>query len=87
MLEKDQKFLRDMAERAAKTAVQAYFTLWTMTAVLGTGPELGSPKASAFNSLFTLNNLKAAAVGAAYSLFTSILSKPVSDDSSASLVE
>lgn len=79
----DKQFIRDVVERMSKTFFQAYFAAWTLIAFVGTG--LGN--AGAFDSLFTMNNVKAGVVGAALSFFTSIGSRPVGDQDSASLVE
>lgn len=69
-------------ERLGKTFAQGYFAMWMLTAGLG-NTSASVPNAEAFDTLFTMTNLKAAAVMAALSLFTSLASTPVGADHSA----
>ena len=68
------RFLADTAERAAKTFAQAFFAVW-----LGIG-------GAQFDTLFTVDNLKAGVVGLALSVATSLGSKKLGADDSASLL-
>jgi hypothetical protein len=69
-------------ERAAKTFVQAYITFWMLAAGLGNTPTT-QPNADAFNTMFTMNNLKAAVVATVLSFVTSAASTPVGPDKAA----
>lgn len=78
------KFAKDVAERAAKTFVQAYLAFWLMRAGLA-GDTV--PDADAFDVLFTLDNAKAGVVGVALSVAFSFGSKRLGPDpNSASVV-
>ena len=78
-------FVRDAAERLAKTFMQFYFGFWLLTAgLLNTTADIGG-SAGAFDTLFTVDNLKAGVVGMALSLATSVASKPFGNKEDASL--
>jgi len=79
------KFLLDAGERAAKTFAEGYITMWFLTAGIAKDDIKGSSEA--FDTLFTLNNLKAGVVATALSLAASLLSRKKGSDASASLVE
>lgn len=80
------RFLTDLVERAAKTFVQGYLTFWVLAAgITNTPAEI--PGASAYDALFTVANLKAGLVALAWSVATSLLSKPAGNPGSASLVD
>jgi hypothetical protein len=78
-------FVRSTLERAGKTALQLYLAAWTLSAGL-LDTDFTQPQASAFDHMFDLDNLKAAAVGFVFSIGTSLLSRPIGPDDSASLV-
>lgn len=68
------RFLWDTGERSAKTFFQSYFAVWITVG----GAE--------FDTLFTVDNLKAGVVGVALSIATSLGSKRLGADDSASLL-
>jgi hypothetical protein len=79
-------FWKKTAERAGKTFLQAYLAFWMLTAGLGdTGAEAGG-NPSAFDLLFTWDNVKAGVVALALSIVTSLASKPVGPTESPSVV-
>lgn len=69
-------------ERLGKTFVQGYAAFWMLAAGLGDTPA-GVPNADAFDVLFTMDNVKAGAVMAALSFFTSVASTPLGADKAA----
>jgi hypothetical protein len=80
------KFMKDLAERAGKTFLQAYLAFWLLQAGLG-GTPAEQPGSDAFGLLFTMDNVKAGVVALAFSIVTSLGSRPLGpDSSSASLV-
>lgn len=79
------RFLKDMGERAGKSFAQGYFAFWLLTAGWAKDDIKGS--AAAFDTLFTLNNVKAGVVMTAFSIATSYGSRTVGRSDSASLVE
>jgi hypothetical protein len=86
MSDATKKFLKDLAERAGKTFVQGYLAFWLLTSGLGDTPA-EVPTASGFDTLFTMDNVKAGAVALALSVASSVLTKRVGPDStSASMV-
>jgi hypothetical protein len=75
-----------VAERMAKTFYQAYLAYWILVAGLASGVADNS-NASAFDLLFTWNNVKAGIVGVALSFVTSVATTHVGpDDNSPSAV-
>lgn len=79
-------FVRDTAERVAKTFVQFYLGFWLLTVGLLDTSAAGPGTADAFDTLFTTDNLKAGVVGVALSFATSVISKPFGNKEDASLV-
>lgn len=74
-----------VAERAVKSFVQGYIGFFTLTAGLGS-TTADVPNASAFDALFTWDNVKAGVVMAVLSTGMSFLSTPFGpDDNSPSL--
>lgn len=73
MTAKTKRWLADTGERAGRTFVQAYLACW-----LAIEP--------AFETLFTLDNLKAGVVGLALSVAVSVGAKKRGADDSASLL-
>lgn len=69
-------------ERLGKTFLQGYIALWLLTAGL-TNPTFDQPNTGAFDTLFTMNNLKAGIVAAALSFASSVASTPFGADNSA----
>lgn len=74
MTNSTRRFIADTAERAARTAAQGYFAVW-----LGIG-------GADFDTLFTLNNVKAAVVAVALSVAMSVGAKRVAARDSASFL-
>lgn len=79
------RFLADAAERAAKTFAQFYFGCWMLRAGI-LDADLATPNAGAYDLLFTADNVKAGVVGVALSIATSLGSKRLGADDSASLL-
>ncbi len=74
-----QKFVAKTAERMAKTFVQFYLGYWFLTlGLLNTAAAVAGP--GAFDTLFTVDNVKAGVVGLALSLATSIGTKGLGPD-------
>lgn len=80
------KFLKDLAERAAKTFVQAWIA--TAMAVTGLGDTaFEQPNEAVFDALFSASTVKVALVATLLSVLSSFVSKPLGpDNSSASVV-
>ena len=74
------RFWQDAIERAAKTFFQAYAAAWVAVSA-ATGSALD------FDTLFTLDNVKAGVVGVAISFFMSMGSTLRGDRNNASLVQ
>jgi len=74
-------WLRDTAERAAKTFLQAYLAFWLVTT------QTTNTDTAMFDALFTVDNLKAGVVGVALSLASSLGSRAVKSKATASLVQ
>lgn len=85
MREATRKFLLDLLERAGKTFIQTYLATWVLLSAIGEG--VGAGNADAFDTLFTLNNVKAGVVGVALSFATSIGSRQIGRNDSASAVD
>lgn len=68
------RYLADLVERTVRTFVQAYLGYWV---------TLGG---AAYDTLFTINNLKVAVAAAAMSVATALLSKGVGNPTSASVL-
>jgi energy-converting hydrogenase Eha subunit E len=67
-------FLKKTAERAVKTFLQFYLGFWLLTmGLMGTSAAVVGPEA--FDTLFTLDNVKVGVVGLALSVVTSIGTK------------
>ena len=75
-------WLLSTAERLVKTFLQGYIAFWTLTAGLGDTPAEVA-RADAFDTLFTIDNVKAGLVMAVLSLATSIISTPFGPDNAA----
>lgn len=80
-------FVRDAGERVAKTFLQFYLGFWLLTVGLLDTAAAATGTADAFDTLFTVDNLKAGVVGVALSLATSFVSKPFGNKEDASLVK
>jgi hypothetical protein len=85
MRETTRRFLLDLIERAGKTFIQTYLATWILLA--GIGDDVGAGGSGAYDTLFTLNNVKAGVVGVALSFATSFGSRSVGRRDSASIVD
>lgn len=72
-------WLLSVGERLSKSFVQGYIAMWTLTSGLG-GTAADVPNAGAFDTLFTVDNVKAGVVMAVLSAGTSFLSTPFGPD-------
>lgn len=78
-------WMRDTAERAARTFVQGYTAFWLVSVGASTSD---APNPDYFDTLFDVDNAKAGAVALVFSIITSWVAKPVSATvSPASLVK
>jgi hypothetical protein len=72
-------WIKSTGERLVKTFVQGYVTVWLLVNGV-TDPSGITDPGSAFDTMFTANNLKGGAVAAFLSLVTSIASTGLGPD-------
>lgn len=85
----DREWWKAMADRVVKSFFQGYFTLWFLQEGLG-DTSATVPNSDAFDTLFTMDNVKAGVVMVALSFGLNIISTPLGVDKtgpSATVVE